>query len=202
MSLTPSRALDIMATPELSCLTELSVHADRGMLCRLSMLVKKWSRLLPAQAAPRLTGTAKSGDVRFRLIDLGVAQEAKKSLRIAVTTPRFDDMGKLSRTLGDGYRFETVSIDDLVNPAWMDRFDILFLTCDGWSDRAERQATPARSSDRASLYGTYPGRICSAASTTTSGVLFRRAAHSTPRTFATQSWLRRSRTSCSFLAIS
>ena len=88
-----------------------------------------------SSAAPRLTGTAKSGDVRFRLIDLGVAQEPKKSLRIAVTTPRFDDMGKLLRTLGDGYRFETLSIDDLVNPAWMVRFDILFLTCDGWSER-------------------------------------------------------------------
>ena len=44
-------------------------------------------------------------------------------------------MGKLLRGLGTGYQFDSLTIDDLVDPAWLSRYDILFFTCEGWGGR-------------------------------------------------------------------
>jgi len=104
-------------------------------------------------AGPRPSGVVKTGTVSFREIDL-VARRPAPALRIAVTTPRFDDMGKLLRTLGAGYRFDTLPIDDLLNPAWLDRYDILFLTCNAWD--THWMATNTGEFERAGVgYGTY-----------------------------------------------
>src|SRR5262245_12987841 len=60
-----------------------------------------------------------------------------KELRLAVTPsyqdPKFgpwDDMTKLLRTLGEGYKFKEVKVQTLLNDATkFDDFDVLFLTC-------------------------------------------------------------------------
>ncbi len=83
-------------------------------------------------SVPHSTAVASTSPVRFHEIDLTARQPAR-AMRIAVTTSRFDDMGRLLRSLGEGYRYETLSIDDLQVPTSLDRFDILFLTCDAWA---------------------------------------------------------------------
>lgn len=52
-------------------------------------------------------------------------------LRLAVTPPEYDDMGKLLDTLGTGYRYTTIEFDDLLDPVILDRYDVVFLTCGG-----------------------------------------------------------------------
>ena len=76
----------------------------------------------------------KAGNVRFEEIDLGNKHVVKESqpLRIAVTRPRFDNMGKLLDVLGDGYRYTQIEDSALITPTALDRFDVLFLTCNGW----------------------------------------------------------------------
>ena len=54
-------------------------------------------------------------------------------MRIAVTNSKYDDMGRLLRGLGQGFRFKSLPIEDLLDPKWTSQFDILFLTCDAWS---------------------------------------------------------------------
>ncbi len=50
-------------------------------------------------------------------------------LRIAVTEPEFDDMGKLLDTLGVGYRYSVVQLDDLLDARLLNKYDIVFVTC-------------------------------------------------------------------------
>lgn len=73
-------------------------------------------------------------NVTFREIFLGGQNEkaAARPLKIAVTTPKFDDMGRLLRALGDGYRFDEVMDDALLREQAFDAYDIVFLTCGGW----------------------------------------------------------------------
>jgi len=56
---------------------------------------------------------------------------AGRPLRLAVTPPEYDDMGKLLETLGTGYRYTTIEQDDLLDPGRLAEFDVLFLTCGG-----------------------------------------------------------------------
>jgi hypothetical protein len=74
------------------------------------------------------------GNVRFEEIALGDKNVVKepRPLRIAVTKPQFDDMGRLLNQLGEGYRYSELSLDDLLRPATLDSFDVLFLTCGAW----------------------------------------------------------------------
>jgi len=69
--------------------------------------------------------------VRFRKVLFAQAADIAepKNKRIAITPPLFDDMGKLLATLGEGYRFRTISHDDLLSPKCLDEFDVVFLTC-------------------------------------------------------------------------
>lgn len=53
--------------------------------------------------------------------------EPKK--RIGITPVFFDDMGKLLTSLGDGYKHKEIDLDELLDPATFDEFDIIFLTC-------------------------------------------------------------------------
>ena len=106
-------------------------------------------------SGPRSAAVVNTGSVRFREIELASRRKAQ-ALRIAVTTSQFDDMGKLLRSLGDGYRYDTVSVDDLVDSAWLDRFDILFLTCDAWPGRWHAPGGDAGKFEREGVdYGTY-----------------------------------------------
>ena len=52
-------------------------------------------------------------------------------LRLAVTEPEYDDMGKLLDTLGAGYQYDEISLDDLLDTKRMFDYDVIFLTCGG-----------------------------------------------------------------------
>jgi hypothetical protein len=51
------------------------------------------------------------------------------SLRLGVTQPQYDDMGRLLDQLGEGYRYTVLREVDLGNLKKMIAFDVLFLTC-------------------------------------------------------------------------
>lgn len=55
-------------------------------------------------------------------------------MRMGVTPADFDDMGRLLETLGEGYRFDEVQLDELLDPQKLDDLDVLFLTCGGFPD--------------------------------------------------------------------
>jgi len=80
-----------------------------------------------------------SGGVEVVEVTEGVRPRSRR-LRLAVTRPEHDDMGKLLRTLGDGYRYSEIMIDDLLEAQRLKRYDVLFLTCGEvpakwWPDR-------------------------------------------------------------------
>jgi hypothetical protein len=57
-----------------------------------------------------------------------------KPLRLAVTPPEFDNMGALLEKLGEGYRYDTISVDDLLDPDKLREYDVVFLTCGGYPE--------------------------------------------------------------------
>ena len=50
-------------------------------------------------------------------------------LRLAATPARFDDMGRLLQSLGEGYQYRTIAEAALELPATLADIDVLFLTC-------------------------------------------------------------------------
>ena len=56
-----------------------------------------------------------------------------RRLRIGVTPmkPEFDDMGKLLDSLGEGYRYQPFSLNDLQDLSKILEFDVIFITCSG-----------------------------------------------------------------------
>ena len=60
-----------------------------------------------------------------------VPQEVEKPRRLAVTKPMYDDMGKLLQSLGGGYQYATLDLDELLDRVKLEQFDVLFLTCSG-----------------------------------------------------------------------
>jgi len=52
-----------------------------------------------------------------------------RPLRLAVTPPEFDDVGKLLRELGSGFRYTTIEFDDLLDVGRLADYDVVFLTC-------------------------------------------------------------------------
>jgi len=65
-------------------------------------------------------------------------------LRLAVTPPEYDDMGKLLDTLGEGYRYTIIDYNDLLVADRLGRYDVVFLTCSGvprqWLSRRVRES--------------------------------------------------------------
>jgi len=65
----------------------------------------------------------------------GVEGEGEKTggtsrpIRLGVTLPEYDDMGKLLGTLGSGYRYRTIPAEDLLDAERLAKNDVLFLTC-------------------------------------------------------------------------
>ncbi len=49
-----------------------------------------------------------------------------------MTTPKFDDMGRLLHALGEGYKYDEIEPAILIRDGSLNRFDILFLTCNGF----------------------------------------------------------------------
>ena len=92
------------------------------------------SAAAPVVPQPSQVGVG-GNSVKFRVISTATATgmgAVDKPMRIAVTKPHYDDMGKLLEGLGNGYRFEVIDLDDIRNPRTLERYDILFLTCDVW----------------------------------------------------------------------
>ena len=58
----------------------------------------------------------------------------QRRLRLGVTPPQYDDMGKLLDELGKGYTYDNISFDDLLDESGLDGFDVVFLTCGGVPD--------------------------------------------------------------------
>lgn len=62
-------------------------------------------------------------------------QQTVRKLRLGVTpdTPQFDDMGSLLDTLGEGYKHVSFPLDDLLDDTKLANYDIIFLTCSGYT---------------------------------------------------------------------
>jgi hypothetical protein len=60
--------------------------------------------------------------------------EQSPSLRLGVTpaSPEYDNMAKLLDGLGEGYKYRTFPMDDLLDDTKLANFDIVFLTCSGY----------------------------------------------------------------------
>lgn len=52
-------------------------------------------------------------------------------LRLAVTPAQFDDMGRLLRQLGDGYAYDDLALEELIDPEKLKQYDVIFATCGG-----------------------------------------------------------------------
>ena len=76
----------------------------------------------------------KAGNIRFDSINLGKKKvvKATRPLRIAVTKPQFDNMGRLLNELGEGYRHTELGLDVLLRSEALDGFDVFFITCSAW----------------------------------------------------------------------
>lgn len=81
-------------------------------------------------------------------IDNHVTLRPSNSLRLAVTPPEYDDMGRLLATLGPGYQFVEIPLDALLDPQRLASFDVIFLTCGGVPDSwlGQRVGTAERGS--------------------------------------------------------
>lgn len=80
-----------------------------------------------------------------------------RPLRIAVTPERaeFDDVGRLLDSLGSGYAYRPIPLDDLLEAERIGQFDVLFLTCSGYTDTwlGNRAADTLRGNE---VYGPNP----------------------------------------------
>jgi hypothetical protein len=77
-----------------------------------------------------------------------------KTLRLAVTpeVAEFDDVGRLLDTLGEAYSYRPMPFDDLLEPAKLELFDIVFLTCSGYPENWLGESSGAQLRGQ-SLYG-------------------------------------------------
>jgi hypothetical protein len=73
--------------------------------------------------------------------------QPRRPLRLAVTEPVYDDMGKLLVTLGAGYRHDTISYQDLLDLETLDGYDVVFLTCRGVPSAWTERRAPASDGD-------------------------------------------------------
>src|SRR5262249_22821635 len=56
-------------------------------------------------------------------------ETAAKPLRLAVTPPQYDDMGRLLQKLGEGYHYTQLRETDLYDLNKLRQFNVVFLTC-------------------------------------------------------------------------
>lgn len=90
--------------------------------------------------------------LHVNVMDVSAKQPTKK-LKLAVTPTgefadpftnrieKWDDMGKLLNELGDGYRYDTLPIQDIAaNPKKLADYDVVFLTCAGGGEDEMKDA--------------------------------------------------------------
>jgi|GEM_PF-981662 len=77
----------------------------------------------PQEAAPS-TEAADSGS-------RGRSPSPPRPLRLAVTPPEYDDMGKLLASLGSGYQYTEIRMEDLLDAERLAAYDVVFATCGG-----------------------------------------------------------------------
>jgi len=98
---------------------------------RLARDVGVAAGLLAALAVVYLVDrTAASKPLESAPASVGQHVEARP-LRLAVTPPEYDDMGKLLATLGAGYPFVETPLETLLEAESLRRYDVVFLTCGG-----------------------------------------------------------------------
>jgi hypothetical protein len=129
-----------------SCGHENSIGANTCPQCGRRLILGADPRRLGTDAAALLLLLLALGVVF--LIDRGrpgvkeetaiVAEKTENStdaitrpLQLAVTPPEYDDMGKLLDTLGSGYRYAKIEMEDLWDVKKLRQFDVVFLTCGG-----------------------------------------------------------------------
>jgi len=80
-----------------------------------------------------------------------------RPLAIAVTPERpvYDDVGRLLDSLGSGYAYRPIPLDDLLEADRIGQFDVIFLTCSGYTDTwlGERTEGTLRGNE---VYGVNP----------------------------------------------
>jgi len=105
--------------------------------------------LLRARSTSSDTTTALAETSQLETIEAtsGGEPEHPRPLRLAVTEPVYDDMGKLLDQLGPGYRYTTIPLEAVLDPNQLGRYDVVFLTCGGvprsWTARRARGSQPA-----------------------------------------------------------
>jgi hypothetical protein len=82
-----------------------------------------------------------------------------RPLRLAVTEPMYDDMGKLLVTLGEGYRHETISYEDLMDPEALAGYDVVFLTCHGMPGAWKKPRAPDSNSGETGVSNIKPQMV-------------------------------------------
>ncbi|MFO0901513.1 MAG: hypothetical protein U0939_00855 [Pirellulales bacterium] len=79
-------------------------------------------------------GEGPSGGVQVKQVEQTKEEETTtpvKRLRLAVTPAHFDDMGRLLRELGEGYAYDEIPLDALLDLEQLQPYDVVFLTCGG-----------------------------------------------------------------------
>ena len=106
----------------------IDVAVGAGLLVALALVF----------AIDRASSSSDEGDQSTEVETVEVAGEggevrvgSARSLRLAVTPPEYDDMGKLLDTLGTGYAYEQIALDDLLEAERLAQYDVVFLTCGG-----------------------------------------------------------------------
>lgn len=134
----------------MSSLTQIKPNALRGIIDALVagglvavLGAVLWFDRSTAPSAPPPLGRLQ---VREVAVSAGASLAGQEKLRLAVTPPELDDMGKLLRSLGKGYAYEELPLESLLEASLLKRYNVIFFTCGGVPDSwvAERLRDSAR----------------------------------------------------------
>lgn len=107
----------------------IDAAAAVGLLTALAMVwILDTGTATPRGAAVKTEIVEPSGDGG------GQSPAVRRPLRLAVTPPEYDDMGKLLTTLGSGYQYTEISMDALLDAERLAPYDVVFATCGGVPD--------------------------------------------------------------------
>jgi hypothetical protein len=65
----------------------------------------------------------------FKEVRQEAAPPPPRRLRLAVTRPQWDDMGRLLDKLGEGFKYTQIAVTDLLERKRLADFDVVFVTC-------------------------------------------------------------------------
>lgn len=66
---------------------------------------------------------------KYRVLRSTTRTSPTRPLRLGVTPPSFDNMGRLLMQLGDGYKYASIDNEELYDVVRLSSFDVVFLTC-------------------------------------------------------------------------